>query len=144
LDKLYEIEKQSFQKEAFTKQQIAYLLTDYNAVSLMARANGEVIAFAIGRIDVVRGTRYGHILTIETLPSHRRKGVAQKLLTELEELFRQKGSVESRLEVREDNASAISLYLSLGYKRAGRLERYYGNAHGLFLKKQLVPKMADL
>ena len=30
LDKLYEIEKQSFQKEAFSKQQIAYLLTSSN------------------------------------------------------------------------------------------------------------------
>ena len=28
LDRLYEIEKQSFQKEAFTKQEIASLLTD--------------------------------------------------------------------------------------------------------------------
>jgi ribosomal-protein-alanine acetyltransferase len=137
LDKLYEIEKQSFQKEAFTKRQIAYLLTDYNAIGLAARVNGEVVGFALGRIDVARGTPYGHILTIEVLPSHRRKGIAEKLLKDLEALFKEKGAKESRLEVREDNAAAISLYQKLGYNQVGKLERYYGDAHGSYLKKTL-------
>jgi len=138
LDRLYEIEKQSFNHEAFTKQQISYLLTDYNAISLAARVNGEIVGFAIGRMDEARRTPYGHILTLETLPSHRRGGVAQKLLIELEALFTEKGAVESRLEVRDDNVAAISLYQKLGYKRVGKLERYYGNAHGLYLKKSPI------
>jgi len=137
LDRLYDIEKQSFQKEAFTKQEIAYLLTDYNAIGLAARIDGEIVGFAIGRIDVARGTPYGHILTIEALPSQRRKGIAEKLLKNLEVLFKEKGAKESRLEVREDNTAAISLYQKLGYRRVGKLERYYGDAHGLYLKKTL-------
>jgi len=137
LDKLYEIETQSFRNEAFTKQEIAYFLTDYNAIGLAARVNGEIVGFAIGRIDAARGRQYGHILTIEALPSHRRKGIAEKLLTDLETLFKQKGAKESRLEVREDNTAAISLYQKLGYKRVGKLERYYVDAHALTLKKAL-------
>ena len=137
LDRLFEIEKHSFEKEAFTKTEIAHLLTDYNAIGLAARVNGEVVGFAIGRINAARGTPYGHILTIEALPSHRRKGIAERLLTNLEALFKEKGAKESRLEVREDNTAAISLYEKLGYKRAGKLERYYGDAHGLYLKKTL-------
>ena len=137
LDKLYEIETQSFRNEAFTKQEIAYFLTDYNAIGLAARVNGEIVGFAIGRIDAARGTQYGHILTIEALPSHRRKGIAEKLLTDLETLFKQKGAKESRLEVREDNTAAISLYQKLGYERVGKLERYYVDAHALTLKKAL-------
>ena len=142
LGKLYEIEKQSFQKEAFSKQQIGYLLTDYNAIGLAARVNGEIVGFAIGRISAARGTPYGHILTIEALPSHRRKGIAEKLLKDLEALFKEKGAVESRLEVREDNAAAISLYQKLGYKRVGKLEKYYKDTHGLYLKKNLQPPKA--
>ena len=137
LDKLFEIEKHSFQKEAFTKAEIAYLLTDYNAIGLAARVNGEIVGFAIGIIDSAKGTPCGHILTIEALPSHRRKGIAEKLLTDLEELFKEKGAKESCLEVREDNAAAIGLYQKLGYKRVGKLERYYGDTHGLYLKKTL-------
>jgi ribosomal-protein-alanine acetyltransferase len=137
LDRLYEIEKKSFQQEAFTKKQIAYLLTDYNAISLVARVNGEIVGFAIGKMDVARGKLYGHILTVETLPSHRRMGIAEKLLENLETLFRQKGAAESRLEVREDNAAAISLYQKLGYRPVGKLKKYYGDTHGLYLKKVL-------
>ena len=137
LDRLFEIEKHSFQKEAFTKAEIAYLLTDYNAIGLAARVNGEVVGFAIGRIDAAKGVPYGHVLTIEALLSHRRKGIAEKLLIGLEALFKEKNAKVSSLEVREDNAAAISLYEKLGYKRVGKLERYYGDAHGLYLKKAL-------
>jgi ribosomal-protein-alanine acetyltransferase len=137
LDKLYEIEKQSFQKEAFTKQQIAYLLTAYNSITLVARGNDEIVGFAIGSIDVNRGTPNGHVLTIEALPLYRRRGIAERLLNELEAFFKEKGAVESRLEVREDNVAAINLYLKLGYMPVAKLERYYKDAHGLYLKKNL-------
>jgi ribosomal-protein-alanine acetyltransferase len=137
LDEYYDVEKQCFEREAFTKQQIAYLLTDYNAIGLAARVNGEIAGFVIGRIDIVRNTLFGHILTVDIVASCRRKGIAQKLLREIEAIFKEKGAKECRLEVREDNAAALSLYRKLGYKKAGKLEKYYGDAHGLYLKKTL-------
>jgi ribosomal-protein-alanine acetyltransferase len=137
LDRYYEIEKQCFQREAFTKQQIAFLLTDYNAVGLAARVNGEIAGFVIGRIDIVRNMPFGHILTVDIAPSYRRRGIAQKLLREIEAIFKEKGVKECRLEVREDNAAALNLYQKLGYKKVGKLEKYYGDAHGLYLKKAL-------
>jgi len=137
LDKFYEIEKKCFEREAFTKQQIAYLLTDYNAIGLAARVNGEIAGFVIGRICVERNMPFGRILTVDIEPSHRRKGVAQKLLHEIEAIFRERGIKECRLEVREDNVAASNLYQKLGYKKVGKLEKYYGDAHGLYLKKAL-------
>jgi ribosomal-protein-alanine acetyltransferase len=137
LDKFYEIEKQCFEREAFTKQQIAYLLTDYNAIGLTARVNGEIAGFVIGRIDVGRNMSFGHILTVDIEPSHRRRGIAQKLLHEIEAIFKERGVKECRLEVREDNVAASNLYQKLGYKKVGKLEKYYGDAHGLYLKKTL-------
>jgi len=137
LDKIYEIEKQCFQREAFTKQQIAYLLTDYNAIGLVARVNGEIAGFAIARVDIGRNTSFGHILTVDVAPAYRRKGIAQKLLQEIETIFREKGIKECRLEVREDNVAALRLYQKLGYKKVGKLEKYYGKAHGLYLQKTL-------
>jgi len=137
LDKFYEIEKQCFEREAFTKQQIAYLLTDYNAIGLVARVNGEIAGFVIGRIDVERNMPFGHILTVDIEPSHRRKGIAQKLLRKIEAIFKERGIKECRLEVREDNVAASNLYQKLGYKKVGKLEKYYGDVHGLYLKKTL-------
>lgn len=137
LDRFCEIEKQCFGKEAFTKQQIAYLLTDYNAIGLAANVNGEIAGFLIGRIDIVRNTAFGHVLTVDTAPLYRRRGIAQRLLSETETTLKKRLVKECRLEVREDNAPALNLYRKLGYREMGKLERYYGNMHGLYLRKTL-------
>jgi ribosomal-protein-alanine acetyltransferase len=137
LGKLYEIEKQCFGQEAFTKQQLTYLLTEYNAIGLAARVNSEIAGFAIARVDIGRNTSFGHILTVDIAPAYRRKGIAQKLLQEIETIFREKSIKECRLEVREDNVAALNLYQKLGYKKVGKLEKYYGEAHGLYLQKTL-------
>jgi len=138
LERLYEIEKECFVEEAFTKKQISLLLTDYNSVSLMAREDSEIVGFIIGMIYPDGKVVNGHILTIDISPSRRRKGVGQMLLREMENIFVQKGVQACLLEVREDNVAAISLYHKLGYEEIGRLENYYGKANGIYLKKILA------
>lgn len=137
LDKLCEIEKQCFKQEAFTKQQLTYLLTDYNVIRLAALVNGEIAGFAIARVDIRRNDQFGHIVTVDVTPAYRRKGIAQKLLREIETILRESGIIECRLEVRENNIAALNLYQKLGYKKVGKLEKYYGTAHGLYLTKTL-------
>jgi ribosomal-protein-alanine acetyltransferase len=138
LDRLFEIEKECFAGEAFTRPQIAYLLTDYNSIGLIAKVNGEVAGFIIGRIDSERKSLIGHILTIDVASAYRRRRIAQRLLQEIEKIFKEKGARICRLEVREDNVAALNLYKKLGYKKVDKLERYYKNAHGLYLKKTLT------
>jgi len=138
LDELYYIEKQCFSQEAFSKQEIAYLLTDYNSLSYIARINDQIAGFIIGRIDIERNQLFGHIVTIEVIAQYRRKGVAQKLLNEVETIVKSKGAKECRLEVRENNVMALKLYQKLGYKKIAKLENYYPTAHGLYLKKNLI------
>lgn len=137
LDDFYKIEQQCFREEAFSKQQISYLLLDYNTVNLVARIGGELAGFIIARIDLVRNHSFGHIMTIDVAPSCRRMGVGQRLMEETEVIFKQKGAEEIRLEVREGNVAAIALYEKLGYKRISRLANYYGEAHGFALRKVL-------
>jgi ribosomal-protein-alanine acetyltransferase len=137
LDQLYAIEEQCFSEEAFSKRQIAYLLTDYNTIALAAKNNADIAGFIIAQIDLEDNTEYGHIITLNIPPNYRRKHVATKLLQEIQTLLKQRGINECRLEVREDNHAAIKLYQSMGYQTMGKLERYYGKKHGLYLKKTL-------
>jgi ribosomal-protein-alanine N-acetyltransferase len=137
LDTLYRIEEQCFDQEAFSKRQIAYLLTDYNAIALVAKADSGVAGFIIAQVEVEENTEFGHIITINVPPNYRRHGIATKLLQEIENLLKQKGIEECRLEVREDNNPAIKLYQALDYRTVGKLESYYGKKHGLYLKKTL-------
>ena len=64
LDKLYQIEEQCFDEEAFTKRQIAYLLTDYNTIALVAKADSDIAGFIIAQVEVEENTEFGHIITI--------------------------------------------------------------------------------
>ena len=137
LDEICEIENQCFKQEAFTKQQISSLITDYNTIGLTALVNGEIAGFVIARVNIIRNVTFGHILTIDVAPAYRRKGVAQKLLQEIEITLRGRDIQECRLEVRENNAAALNLYQKLGYTKLGKLEKYYGDAHGLYLTKSL-------
>jgi len=137
LDKLCEIEEQCFNEEAFTKRQIAYLLTDYNTVAFAAKANNNTAGFIIAQIEIDNNTLFGHIITINVAPPYRRKGIGTKMLEEIETIFKQKGITECHLEVREDNSAALKLYQKNGYQRIGKLEKYYGKAHGLYLRKNL-------
>jgi [ribosomal protein S18]-alanine N-acetyltransferase len=136
LDTLFKIEQQCFDEEAFTKRQIAYLLTDYNTIALAAKTGAEVAGFIIAQVETDE-IEFGHIITLNVAPNFHHKGIATKLLGEMESLLKQRGIVECRLEVREDNHPAIKLYHKLGYQTLGKLERYYGRKHGLYLKKAL-------
>lgn len=138
LERLYQIETECFNEEAFTKRQIARLLEDYNSISLVARVEGQIVGFVIGVIFADRKALHGHIYTIEVLPGHRRRGIGEKLLLEIESVFRQKDVEASSLEVRENNAAAIGMYRKLGYETVGKLKNYYRNAHGVYLRKRLA------
>jgi ribosomal-protein-alanine acetyltransferase len=138
LDKLYEIETACFKREAFTKQQMAQLLQNDNTISLVAKENGEIVGFIIGMLSLEDNVVIGHILTIDVCPSHRRKGVGIKLLQEIEKIFKDRKASVCCLEVREDNVAALNLYRKLGYRKIGKIEYYYGDAHGILLEKPLL------
>ncbi len=138
LEWLCEIEMKCFETEAFTKQQIAYLLTDSNCVILVSKVKGEIVGFVIGKTYMDKKPATGQILTIDVSPKHRREGIGQRLLQEIEKTFKDKGVKSCCLEVRENNFVALSLYQKFGYKTVGRLKNYYGDAHGIRLRKVLT------
>ncbi|MGD6934645.1 MAG: GNAT family N-acetyltransferase [Candidatus Bathyarchaeia archaeon] len=137
LGEMVEIENQCFTSEAFSRQQISYLLTDYNSISLIAKVNSELAGFVILQLENEDDFVFGHVITLNVAVNFRRMGVAQKLLFECESILRSRGVTECRLEVRQDNHAAIKLYRHLGYVEIGLLEGYYGKKHGLYLKKNL-------
>lgn len=139
LDKLHEIERKSFREEAFTRSQIAILLTDRRVIAFTASVDEEIVGFVIALVEAIRKP-FGHIITIDVLPQQRKKGIGERLLQAIETKLREKSVNECRLEVREDNVAALALYMKNGYTIIGRLDGYYGIAHGLYLRKKLAPE----
>ena len=68
-----------------------------------------------------------HVTNIAVEPSHRRRGVARRLLAELALAAHRRGSAALTLEVRVTNAAAQALYAEFGFEVAGTRPRYYEN-----------------
>lgn len=138
LDTLWRIERECFSAEAFSKGYIAYLLETSAGVSLVAQVDREIVGSIMSLVYEAGENRVGHVCTVNVLAKHRRKGVASRLLGELERIFMERGVTACFLEVRMDNVAARELYRRLGYKELERLRDYYGRGvHGIRLRKSL-------
>ena len=138
LEKLYEIERECFTAEAFSKELLTILLQDSNSVSLIAQTDREIAGFIIGLIQHIRGVKTGHIYTIDVAVKHRRKGVGITLLNELEKIFIRNDVKICYLEARRNNVAALELYKKQGYTDREKLEDYYPEGvHGVRLQKRL-------
>jgi len=137
LETLYQIERECFTAEAFSKEHIAYLLENSNAVSLVAKINNAIAGFVIGLIHRHDEKITGRVYTLDVAVKYRRKGVGLKLLDEIERIFVERGAKICRLEARRDNVAAIELYRKHGYVEVEELKDYYEGAHGVRLEKKL-------
>jgi ribosomal-protein-alanine N-acetyltransferase len=104
---------------------------------LVAVSDGEVVGYAVGEVEVRRGSVAGHVMNLAVEGSWRRKGLGQVLLEELEARLSGRGVVLFFLEVRELNLPAQSLYLKNGYIIIDRLPRYYRDEDGLVMEKRV-------
>ena len=138
LEMLYKIERECFTIEAFSKQHIAYLLENPNAVSLVAQINSEIAGFIVGLIHRHDKMITGRVYTLDVAVKYRRKGVGLRLLNKLEQIFVKRGVKICYLEARVDNVAARELYRKHGYVEVEKLKHYYEGVHGVRLKKKLA------
>ncbi|UCE29444.1 MAG: GNAT family N-acetyltransferase [Candidatus Bathyarchaeota archaeon] len=138
LGRLCEIERECFTLEAFSRLQIAQLLENPHAISLVARVSSDIAGFIIGSIERVGEVVFGHIYTLDIAVKYRRKGIGMKLLNRLEQEFLEENVRECYLEARMNNTAALELYHKHGYARVKLLRNYYSKgSHGILLVKRL-------
>ena len=68
---------------------------------------------------------HGHVTAVSCAPSHRRLGLAGRLMEALEEISEKKKGYFVDLFVRVSNAVAIKMYTLLGYTVYRRVLQYY-------------------
>ncbi len=73
------------------------------------------------------------LLAISTSREFYRKGIATELFAEGEEALADAGARTFYLEVREDNARAISFYRKLGFDKCGMRNGYYADGENAVL-----------
>ena len=120
LPQIQRIEQQSF-SVPWTEQMLRMQLDPDSHVFLTAEADGGVVGY-IGMMYVLDE---GYISNVAVRPDHRRRGIANALLDELERRARALMLSFLTLEVRESNAAAVALYEKRAYRVVGRRKNYY-------------------
>ena len=89
-------------------------------------------------IGLIEPDHTGHVTTVGVAPEHRRRNLARRLMSQVEDGFRKRNVRLVRLEVRTMNVAAQKLYEGLGYTITQRLPKYYSNGgDGLLMLKSL-------
>jgi ribosomal protein S18 acetylase RimI-like enzyme len=108
-------------RPAWGAVRIAWYMRHPESVVLTARSERTLAGFAIMRYtDAV-----AHLNLLAVDPAHRRRGIARRLVTWLEETALTAGSFIIELELRADNEAARAFYRTLGYCELGRVPGYY-------------------
>lgn len=116
--------------ENYTKHTFAYLLNEPNCVSYqLVTPNNQMVGF----IFVMVEHGIGHITTIGVAPEHRRRGLAQTLLYQVEKSLQNRNISTVSLEVRVSNFAAQNLYREREYTIVQKLLKYYNNGEDGFL-----------
>jgi ribosomal protein S18 acetylase RimI-like enzyme len=137
LDECWRLDQRCFiDGEAYSRETFEYLLTAAESVSYRSVTPGGVmVGFVIGLIEP---DHTGHVTTVGVAPEHRRRNVAKRLMTQVEDGFRRRSVRLVRLEVRSLNVAAQKLYENLGYTITQKLPKYYSNGgDGLLMVKSL-------
>ena len=106
--------------EAWTRAQCLGILTMPGVWLTLAKAEGEVVGFALVRAIIDEA----ELLLIAVDPACRRRGVAGALMRSMLAECRGRGVRRVHLEVRANNP-AVALYAAHGFTKAGERRGYY-------------------
>ena len=104
---------------------------------IAATIDDEIVGYAL--VALRKGARAVRIYSLAVDARFARRGVGRALLQACEAYARRHGRSALTLEVRYDNASAIALYESLGFRQFGEHAHYYSDgATALRYEKSLL------
>jgi ribosomal-protein-alanine N-acetyltransferase len=98
------------------------------AVAVVAEAVGgegedaELVGFCVAQ----REGEVGYVVTLDVAEAWRRRGLARRLMEEVEARMRAAGAAGMELHVSVENAGAIGFYEGMGYERVGLVRGFYG------------------
>jgi ribosomal protein S18 acetylase RimI-like enzyme len=123
LDALENIERECFESDRLSRRRMSYWIKATHGILVVAKRADEVLGY--GLVILRKGSRSGRLYSLAVLAKARGQNIAQDLLLKLEELAITEQRLFMRLEVAEDNLTAIKMYKKLGYRKFGIYRQYY-------------------
>ena len=141
LDAIYRIEIECFRERRFRRDHVDWILRNERALTLVEE-NGSDLA---GAIMLLFEGQVCRVLSVATMPGHRRKHLGTAMMKAAEEEAAKRGCAQVRLEVSTRNYGAIEFYRGLCYKTDGVLYGYYSwgeDAYSMLRSVQAVETTA--
>jgi ribosomal-protein-alanine N-acetyltransferase len=116
---------------AYTRRMLRWFLAQPGRLCLVAELHGEPVGFLVAICE----RTVGHIVTIDVLERHRRRGLGTRMLVEAERRMAAAGVRTVELETATTNHAAIAFWRKHGYRTSGVLRSYYSDgqdAYGMY------------
>jgi [ribosomal protein S18]-alanine N-acetyltransferase len=138
LDAIERLEKAAFETDRVSRRSLREFLRAPHRPVIAATIGDELAGYAL--VSLRKTSRALRIYSLAVDARFARRGVGRALLTACEAYARRCRRSTITLEVRYDNASAIALYESSGFRQFGDHPHYYADgAAALRYEKRLDP-----
>jgi ribosomal-protein-alanine N-acetyltransferase len=130
LEAMFQLDEACFAEEfRFDRESMREFAEEQNAVVRIAeKGSGEIVGFVIVHVErVVTGWR-AYVVTLDVAAECRQKGLARRLMREVEACATVTGVRWMQLHVFTGNVGAIRFYERLGYQRISLKRGFYGEA----------------
>jgi ribosomal protein S18 acetylase RimI-like enzyme len=125
LDAIARLEHESFETDRVSRRSLREFLRAKRRPVIAATIDDEIAGYAL--VALRKGARAVRIYSLAVDARFARRGVGRALMQTCEAYARRHGRSALTLEVRYDNAAAIALYESLGFRLFGEHAHYYSD-----------------
>lgn len=124
IPQLLAVENACFSYDQLSRRNFHWMIKKAHSIFLVIEYKSALIGY--GLVLINRGTSLARLYSICTLSEYQGHGLASKLISELEvKASEDEDCAYLRLEVKDNNKSAIKLYEKLGYAKFTEKEDYY-------------------
>jgi ribosomal-protein-alanine N-acetyltransferase len=130
LEAMFQLDEACFAEEfRFDRESMREFAEERNAMVRVAeKVTGEIVGFVIVHVErVVTGWR-AYVVTLDVAVECRQRGLARRLMREVEASAMAAGVRWMQLHVFTGNAGAIRFYERMGYERIRMQKDFYGEA----------------
>ncbi len=136
INRILEIEIQSFNSDAFSKRQFISLLRNNNVFFLVSETNQLISGYII--LMKRKKSRKLRIYSIAVDPSYRRSNIGNELIKKAFLVAMKNNLRFLSLEVNQQNKSAINFYIKHGFSIVKEIPNYYRDGeHGYRMIRDL-------
>ncbi|KAK1824382.1 N-terminal acetyltransferase A complex catalytic subunit ard1 [Friedmanniomyces endolithicus] len=121
---------------ALSWPQLSYVAVDVSRPKKTPYDAPKIVGYVLAKMeeDPADGVQHGHITSLSVMRTHRRLGLAEKLMRQSQRaMFETYGAVYVSLHVRVSNIAALALYRdTLRFKVGGTEAKYYADGEDAF------------